>query len=213
MSFLDGTPGIANARAGSIRIAGIGSRETPQQAQQQLCDLVYMLVSQHDAILYSGNACGADYACQSGAHYAIQDSAGKLQITSNIVWLPYANFNEGKCPQMRALYVNAEKLPNYADAVTNAKAQHPLGENLKGFALKAHARNQYQIRGYQFENPVDCVLCWTPDGAEHHSEVTKATGGTRTAIALASHEGIPVFNLYNQGAADRLLAFIESIKE
>ena len=213
MSFLDGTPGIASASAGTVRIAGIGSRDTPTNMQQQLCDLVYMLVSQHDAQLYSGNACGADYACQSGAHYAIKDSNGKLQITSNIVWLPYANFNEGKCPQMRALYVNAEKLPNYSDAMANAKAQHPLGEGLKGFALKAHARNQYQILGYQFENPVDCVLCWTPDGAEHHSEVSKTTGGTRTAIALASHEGIPVFNLYNQYAADRLLAFIESIKE
>ena len=54
------------------------------------------------------------------------------------------------------------------------------------------------------------VICWTPDGCESHLTRSIKTGGTGTAIAIASTNGIPVFNLKNADAIDRLHQFLKS---
>ena len=55
------------------------------------------------------------------------------------------------------------------------------------------------------------MVCWTPDGAESESECTAKTGGTATAIRLASRRGIPVFNLRGAGAIDRIKALLDEL--
>lgn len=56
------------------------------------------------------------------------------------------------------------------------------------------------------------VVCWTPDGCESQATRTKATGGTGLAIALADSMGIPVFNLRNAGALERVGVVVEAAK-
>jgi hypothetical protein len=52
--------------------------------------------------------------------------------------------------------------------------------------------------------PVDFVLCWTPDGATSRQECTSKTGGTATAIKLASDLGIPVINMQKYSSTEDL---------
>ena len=59
--------------------------------------------------------------------------------------------------------------------------------NCGPYARGMHQRNVHQILGYELNDPVDAVICWTPNG--------KIQGGTATAIKLAMAHGIPVFNL------------------
>lgn len=214
--YNDCSPMLVSLPEVPLTFAGIGSRETPIEYQQKLADICYQLGIKYNARLYSGNANGSDFACQSGMHYAIKDSQGKLKISNNIVWLPKPSFNYGEVETLEALYINSKKLPNYKKAVELAKQLHPIGNKLSGFALEAHARNTFQVLGYEHNEPVDFVLCYTHDGAEHCESIlgdhpiTKDTGGTATAIRLASLNGIPVFNIKNPGAIKRLHQFLIS---
>lgn len=55
------------------------------------------------------------------------------------------------------------------------------------YALGMHQRNVHQILGLELNNPVDAVICWTPNG--------DVVGGTATALKLAMKADIPIFNL------------------
>lgn len=63
--------------------------------------------------------------------------------------------------------------------------------------------------GQSISDPVDFVVCWTPDGCESEKERSRASGGTGQAIALASRLGIPVFNLARDAALQRIGAWVE----
>lgn len=118
-------------------------------------------------ILRSGGAKGADQAFELGAG------------TFKEIYTP-----DNVCD--RALQIAAEV--------------HPTGKGffkLKPYTQRLLARNVYQVLGRTLDNPVDFVICWTPDGCENHSTRSKQTGGTGQAIALASMLDIPVYNLYN----------------
>ena len=47
-------------------------------------------------------------------------------------------------------------------------------------------------------------LGWTPDGCITHAERQYATGGTGTAISIASHYDVEVFNLAREDHLDRI---------
>jgi len=66
---------------------------------------------------------------------------------------------------------------------------HPNPAALKPLGWQLMCRNAIQILGVNGNNPVDFVLCWTPDG--------KASGGTGQAIRIAQAFDIPIYNLYN----------------
>ena len=78
------------------------------------------------------------------------------------------------------------------------------------FVRRLHGRSSFQVLGVNLDSPVDFVICWTPDGCESHLTRSIKTGGTGTAIAIASTNGIPVFNLKNADAIDRLHQFLKS---
>jgi hypothetical protein len=58
-------------------------------------------------------------------------------------------------------------------------------------------------------SPVKFVICWTPDGAISHAGRSIRTGGTGTAISIASANQIPVFNLQRPEHLARLLDFVK----
>ena len=72
---------------------------------------------------------------------------------------------------------------------------HPAWNKLGDRAKKLHGRNAFQVLGGQLDKPSDFVICWTPDGCVTHSQRSIKTGGTGTAISIATFYGIPVFNL------------------
>lgn len=104
------------------------------------------------------------------------------------------------------------------DAVDDDKAEamatkyHKAWDHLTDFAKLLHARNCYQVAGLLLNNPSTCVLCWTPDGANTHAKRIKATGGTGTAISVASMVyNIPVFNVRNGKDIRAYYAFIHNL--
>ena len=85
-----------------------------------------------------------------------------------------------------------------------AEHVHPAWNSCSQGARKLHARNAYQVLGSNLETPADFVICWTPDGCETPETRTRRTGGTGQAIAIARLANVPVINLFNRDAEQRL---------
>ena len=165
--------------------AGIGSRKTPLDILKTMTDLGRYLAMK-GWMLRSGAAEGADTAFETGAD-SVQ---GRKEI-----WIPWKGF--------QSVWAHGH-LPN-EDHVNFARNFHPLWDKLSHGVQKLHSRNAGQIMG-EFGVPVDFVVCWTCDGCESISTRTRDTGGTGTAIAMADSKGIPIFNLKNPDALQRLYA-------
>lgn len=85
-------------------------------------------------------------------------------------------------------------------AHTIARTYHPAYHRLSSAGRLLMARNSYQVLGPDLDDPVAFVVCWTPDG--------QASGGTGQALRIAADHDIPVFNLHDGTAMDRLAEFI-----
>lgn len=171
--------------------AGIGSRETPGDVLHVMSRLGSDL-AKRGYILRSGAAQGADSAFEYGC-----DS---VQGTKEI-WLPWEGFNG------RPISPYTPKPAHYQ----RASELHPAWERLTRGPKSLHARNVGQVLGDNLDTPVSFVVCWTLDGAQSHSEISRTTGGTGTAIRLASLEGIPVFNLRHIDCLDRLRGHVRTL--
>lgn len=172
--------------------AGIGARSTPLGVLKLMNTLGAHLGSQGFK-LRSGAAQGADIAFEQGS----DSVSGKKEI-----WLPWKGFdgrNQGYFPSA----AHMEKASKY----------HPVWNQLRDGAKKLHSRNVGQVFGMDLKTPVKFVICWTPDGCEHHNSRTRQTGGTGMAISMASLSGIQVFNLANEDALCRLQKLLHYLNE
>jgi hypothetical protein len=120
----------------------------------------------------TGNAEGADEAARLGSYLA----NGKP-----LIYTPFMS----------------ENLLSVGQNV--AKKYHPYWDKMSSFAQKLHGRNYYQVFPLGYTHPVQMVICWTPDACDHHSKRSIKTGGTGTAISIATMESksTKVFNLAN----------------
>lgn len=150
--------------------AGIGSRQTPELILA-LMKKVASYLEQHEYVLRSGGANGADSAFASGC-------------TVKQIYVPWDDFNN-----LPLVY----PIPEFA--FTLASSLHPAWDKLSKGAKTLMARNCMQILGPNLDHPSSFVICWTKDGCSKDSERTSKTGGTGQAISLANRNGIPVFNL------------------
>lgn len=109
----------------------------------------------------------------------------------------------------KSIYL-AKHCTNEACAI--AKKYHPVWDRLPLFSQKLHGRNAFQVLGGCLDEPSKFLVCWTPDGCTCHAERTIATGGTGTAISIASENGVPVFNLQRADHLQRIVNFINKFK-
>ncbi len=100
------------------------------------------------------------------------------------------------------------KTPDWGHYLEAGKV-HPIFDKIPKFAQDLHARNVGIVLGEDLDSPIQFMLCWTPDGAESDTEVTKETGGTGTAIRLASRNNVPIFNFKNEDAESRFELFLK----
>lgn len=178
---------------GNKTYAGIGSRETPANILQEMKD-VAALSHVWGYTLHSGGADGADTA--------FEETAVLLDAPRNI-FLPWASFNG------RQSKYTKPKGEAYAIAAT----VHPAWRRIPDRQRLLIARNMHQILGWSLEDPVDYVVCWTPDGCETKATYSRTTGGTGSAIALADTLGVPVFNLYNPNRFEEWVEFMMENKD
>lgn len=168
--------------------AGIGSRKVPPEVADQMREFAYH-AAKRGWTLRSGAADGSDRAFETGC----DDAGGKKEI-----FLPWKGFNGHPSP-----------FHTPDDGAYKIAAEiHPAWQFLRPPARKLVARNMHQVMGPRLTQCVSCVVCWTPDGCESFSTYSQQTGGTGTAIALASLNLAPIFNLKNQ---DRYIDAIEFI--
>lgn len=170
-----------------LSYAGIGARKTPDNVQSYMSKLATRL-DDLGFILRSGSAGGADEAFEKGA-------------VRKEIFLPWKGFNKNRS-QLFDVSTEALKL---------AEQLHPAFNRLSQGAQKLMARNGYQLLGCNLREPSQFVVCWTPDGCESGERRSGKTGGTGQAIDLASRYDIPVFNLNNPNAIDRLKILVEEL--
>ena len=102
------------------------------------------------------------------------------------------------CAKRKEIYTPQSDLPRWTHIFT--EHFHPAPHNLKDYGKRLMCRNAMQILGRDGDTPVDFVVCWTKDG--------KASGGTGQAIRIAEYFYIPVFNLKNEDALEKLKEFV-----
>ena len=71
-----------------------------------------------------------------------------------------------------------------------------------------HSRNVMQVLGRDLQTPVARVVCYTRDGCISHETASFDTGGTRTAISIASQNNIPVINIQRPDHLERIVNYI-----
>lgn len=145
----------------------------------------------HNAILRSGAADGADTAFEVGA------SIGKGNME---IYLPWPQFND-------CAHDYVQLTAPTEDAMALAAQYHPGWQYLKPAAKKLIARNSHQVLGPQLDDPVDMIVCWTPDGAT--DKTTGKTGGTGQALRIAAD--YPQIEVLNLQRPDHLQWVIDAI--
>lgn len=157
-----------------MKYAGIGSRKTPDDTIAIMEDFAYAIASV--SLLRSGGADGADTAFAYGATMG----GGRKEI-----YLPWKGFN--------GLQDGFLTEPSQA-AMELAEQYHPGWRYLSRGAKLLIARNGHQVLGKDLDDPVDMIVCWTPNGSLTGKESN--SGGTGQALRIAAdHPEIQVFNL------------------
>lgn len=172
--------------------AGIGSRETPFRVQGEMIEFG-AAAAEAGLVLRSGGAVGADTAFEQGCRGVL----GACEI-----FIPWEGYN-GRTHGITTVH---EKAPIIASTI------HPAWTKLSSPAKTLVSRNMQQILGAHLIDPSYFVVCWTPDGAETTNQYGIKTGGTGTAISLASKLEIPVYNLYNHGRLQAAYDHIERLR-
>ncbi|MCK9369737.1 hypothetical protein M0R04_07515 [Candidatus Dojkabacteria bacterium] len=171
-----------------MHYSGIGSRKISKSIEQDM-EQFACVAANKGWILRSGGASGSDSAFERGCDRV----CGQKEI-----FLPWMNFNNNKSQYIAPTFASQEL----------AKTIHPAYNKLSEPARLLLARNMHLVLGPQLNDPVKFVICFTPDGVEHHSNYSSKTGGTGSAIALASKNFIPIFNIFEEQRLEAALEFL-----
>ena len=95
---------------------------------------------------------------------------------------------------LKEIYLKEHATP---EAMAIAKRYHDGWHHMQDWGHRLHGRNSFQVLGPELNDPSDFLVCWTPDGCLHHHNRSRQTGGTGTAISIASMYHVKVFNLNN----------------
>ena len=172
-----------------LRIALIGSRELDKKIENhkyinQCYRVAYRLAELN--VIFTSGLCkeGMDAYAQRAYSKALEE--GKVTDKNFEVYV--SNEEEiRKSPLPNAHLARVMNMARIDEITELAKSVVGHWHNCGPYARGMHQRNVHQILGYELNDPVDAVICWTPNG--------NVVGGTATALKLAMKAGIPIFNL------------------
>lgn len=159
--------------------AGIGSRNITEK-EATIIDQIASKLRELGYVCLSGNANGADCAFQLGSM--------KDQKCYCVVMLPWKSFNQELFDVEWALdyYV----LGDHKDGQNAVNVFHPAPNVLNRVSRKFHARNYYQVMGFDKYPKVDFVIC-----CADRDSVGNIKGGTSQACRIAKSMNIPIINI------------------
>src|SRR3990167_3476548 len=150
----------------------IGSRKTPSQILTEMIK-IGSFCKEHEIIVRSGHAEGADWAFEKGAQQLC------------IAYIPWESFNREWKSQAKKVCIDMD------DKVRDiVKRYHPAPDKLSSGAWKLMTRTCYQVLGPFLDDPSNAIICWTADGLEN--------GGTSQALRIARAYNIPIFNMFHE---------------
>lgn len=131
VTFTDAAPGILDL---PMRVAGVGSRKTPQHVLD-LMRVIGGTLAGRGYILRSGGAFGADSAFERG----FSEAGGRCEI-----------------------FRKSDPISPLFSVFT--RNLHPKPDALSEIGTLLMNRNGAQIFGADIDTPVDILICWTPSG-------------------------------------------------
>lgn len=165
-----------------------GNKGAPPEIIAKIKELV-TFISEHGFTVRTG--------CDGEVELAADDAATAKRERI----LPWREF-EGKESK---LTWNSER------AAVIAKRYHPTYDNMKKGVQHILGKNARLALGDKMNSPARFLLVWTEDGVESVREKTARTGLAGHIIAIASAAGIPIYNLGNPTAEQRLREYINQI--
>ena len=168
--------------------AGNGDDTTPEDVQEEMKKLAKWLDDEGFVLRTNGNKTGDVF---------------ELGSTKFEEYLPWNTFNKKK-----SKYHDVSE-----DAKELASRFFPKYKELKESVQKIIGANSHMILGENLRDPVKFLVVWTNDGVEKLENVTFKTGFAAQSIKIASSRKIPVFNLKNPDAIERLKRFVATIKD
>lgn len=178
---------------------GIGSRNITDPTIKDIMIKIGYYLALDGWVLRSGGSKMSDEYFEMGADLACL----KTGLRNKIIYLPWGNFNNNPS---KWNHVNPE-------ALNHARKYLPFYDNLRDSVKRIMGRNTYQVLGYLLNIPSKFLICWTPDGCKTMLERSKETGGTGQAIAIASDNKIPVFNLQVKEDLNKVLIKLQKYEE
>lgn len=171
-----------------IPCAVSGNKDAPPEILNKIKELVTFL---SEAGLTIRTGC-------DGAVELAADDAATLKRERILPWRDFAE-KESK------MTWNEER------AFVVAKMHHPTYDTMKKGVQHILGKNARLVLGDKMKSPARFILIWTEDGAEHATQKTSKTGLTGHIIAIASASGVPIYNLGNPTAEQRLRDYVAQI--
>lgn len=116
------------------------------------------------------------------------------------IHLPWRGFNEKESK----LTFNSDQ------AMHLAKLHSPVFDTLPNAVKAIITRNVRVMLGKDLKSPALFTIIWSPDGCEHNKNRSIKTGNVGILVSLSSLLRIPVFNLANPNAMERLTSYLNS---
>lgn len=165
-----------------------GNKEAPPEVIAKIKDLVGFL-SQNGFTIREG--------CEGPVELAA-DEAATQKRERILAWRDFAE-KESK------LTWNSERA-NFV-----AKMFHPTYDSMKKGIQHILGKNARVVLGDKMNSPARFLLIWTEDGIEHSRNRTSRTGLAGHTIAIATAAGVPIYNLGNPTAEQRLREYVGSL--
>jgi len=167
--------------------------EVPGETIILIEQLTKLLISKGFTYRFDGNV--QDKASLQGY------SAGKSRSE---IYLPWKGFNKDVTAKL-----NRPSEKAYGHAALFHKAFNKLPPTVRAIV----ARNVHMLIGDECNTPLNLFITYTPDGAETKADVDYKTTGNMSFMIYACEDlGIPVFNLKNASAKERIVEFLNALK-
>ena len=182
---------------------GIGARDVPNDIVQLMKDIAYRMTTK-GYVLRSGAAKGSDTAfetgCKLNGKYFYESWAGHIYLPTDKFRGRDHLIPEGNCRYFANGNFHSKKAADLLESTSVCDFIHKTKARTYNF----FTRNVYQVLGLGLDKSSKTVIYYAPEDEEGN-----CLGGTRIAVNLAEHYGIPTYNLLHEDRREKIKEILE----